>query len=510
MPDGLRIHWVGEREIKTCYGATCKTILTKIKDWASPNLANGQAQIFWLSGPTGSGKSTIVKTIATWADQKGLLGYCRFCDREHRTNSSKPSYLIPYIAYRISMIDPSLATSVTKALVEVGALYQGIAVPFQAQNPVVNSMDLMHGHSNLRKPTLIVIDALDECDDPASAQMIISFLSKLAMFNRRIRIFISSRPEQHIQAAFDEVVEPCPSTVIRCALEEFVEASDIEEYLREEFKKLSEPNRPNEDDINLLVAKCGRLFVYASTASRFILEGRAPESITERLKIILGTDVGKAPKDSPNKQLDNLYLCLLKKAIGNDSSKSITRLRMVLGAMSLTHEPQTVDCMAKMLDEDEEYLKNMVKSSGATNIIAYNDSFGLFPNFPHVSLPELLTDAERCVDEMFLIDASCLETYLFRRSLNIIIDGLAATSREVNKGFRDAMRYACQHWARHLEKALHKDAEAAETLCRFVQHCLLIWLVVAKEIHPESNVDDLYLAMETARKWAVCDNKALK
>ena len=49
---------------------------------------------------------------------------------------------------------------------------------------------------------MIVIDALDECDDTAATSVILSFLADNVHRIPSIRFFITSRPEPHIRMGF--------------------------------------------------------------------------------------------------------------------------------------------------------------------------------------------------------------------------------------------------------------------------------------------------------------------
>lgn len=508
LPVGLGIHRVGTREIDTCYGETCKAILSKIKDWATAEIADGQPSVLWLSGGSGSGKSTIVKTIAAWANGEGILGSCFFYIRELRSELSKSSYFISYISHRISNFDTSLTESVTKALVEIGALYEGILIAVHSQNEdsVVDLWHSTHGLDTRRRPVLIVVDALDECDDMTGVPTTINFLSTLTSLNPCVRVIISSRPERHIRSAFDKIAELCPSKFAHWMVEDFVETDDIEKYLRHELSELGHPNQPIMDDLNSLVTKCGRRFIYASIASCFIRDGGTPDGCMERFKTIISIDSGKTSEGKPNKQLDDLYLHLLTQSVGNGrlaDSKSMELLRRIFGVMVLSHTSLPFNALAKILEEDREDIEAVVQQLGETTILAREGSHDYkIPYFPHVSLPEFLLDSQRCSDERFFIDAPHLESYLFQRCIDIIIEGLVTTSDKVEKGLQAVIRYASLNWGYHLEKTYHKDTQVAMKLRQFLRHNLLRWLRLASE--PGLNTDGLNLVITAARNWVVC------
>lgn len=49
---------------------------------------------------------------------------------------------------------------------------------------------------------LVVIDALDECDKDEDAKLLITLLSSAKLQSRRLKVFMTSRPERPIQLGF--------------------------------------------------------------------------------------------------------------------------------------------------------------------------------------------------------------------------------------------------------------------------------------------------------------------
>lgn len=485
------------RPIDVCYGKTCEAVLSLVKAWAT---ADGQPQMMWLSGLAGTGKSTLAKTIATWADDEDLLGSSYFFSRDV-VELSKSSLVIPMIAYHLSKFDPSLAEYVTKRLVEKDnhVLYQEIEEQFRKL--IEEPLCLTHALAIPRKRMLVVVDALDECNSPKAVGAIINCLSKLlSTSTSHIRLFLVGRPEKYIRDAL-YVHDQLHQNIVHHTVEDFVKTTDIEEYLHHELSKLGQTNWPKRDDFNSLVKYSGKLFIYASTAIGFVSGGRALGNPVQRLKMLLSFKPGEELEGAPYKQLDDLYLRILVEAVEDGSqvnSKAMARFRKILGTIVLLRDPLPVTSLAKLIEEDEQQIWTTLEYLGSILIVPPSNNRDTPPRFFHPSLPDFLTDAARCKDQRFFIDVPNLEAYLFRRCLEIITKGL---SGNVEKEFIPVMSYTCEYWAYHLEKAHHGDAQVMAKLHLFIRCHLLKWIKIARIL--QGSCFPLFSSMEVARDWVV-------
>ncbi|KLO04308.1 hypothetical protein SCHPADRAFT_807154, partial [Schizopora paradoxa] len=141
-----------------CYGETCNAILDKIKAWAGEE---GQ-QMMWISGLAGTGKSTIAKTIATWAAEEGILGGNYFFSRD-MMELRKSSHVIPTIAYHLSDYDSSLTEQITRSLVEKNGHVLNQEITEQFKKLIEDPLRLAGNPSVSRKRTVLIIDGIDEC-----------------------------------------------------------------------------------------------------------------------------------------------------------------------------------------------------------------------------------------------------------------------------------------------------------------------------------------------------------
>ena len=96
---------------------------------------------------------------------------------------------------------------------------------------------------------------------------------------------------------------------------------------------------PNDADIKRLVEKSDRLFIFATTALRYIGDEFAADPEI-RFKVILGDNV--MYKSSPYSGLDTLYWTILDKAVpaSHDALEEIaTRFQFVVGTIVTLRDP---------------------------------------------------------------------------------------------------------------------------------------------------------------------------
>ncbi|KLO07808.1 hypothetical protein SCHPADRAFT_632288 [Schizopora paradoxa] len=485
------------RPIDVCYGETCNAILEEIKAWADKD---GQPQMMWISGLAGTGKSTVAKTIATWAAAKGILGGNYFFSRD-MMELRKSSHVIPTIAYHLSAHDDSLTKHISKALVESNGHVLNQEITEQLRKLIEEPLRLANDPSISRKRTVLIIDGIDECDNPKDVETIIHCLSRLLsspdLANTHIRILLVSRPEKHIR----EALLVHNQLMIRYSVEDFVQTSDIEVYIHNKMSTIVWRNWPSEDDFNALVKSCGKLFIYASTAIGFIGDGRALRTPEESLQIILNIRSDDALDDMPYKQLDDLYSRILLEAVGNNAkaeSKGMVRFRKILGSIVLLRDPLSVNSLSKLIEEEEGQIWNALKHLGSILIVPSEEDFKTPVRFFHPSLLDFLIDVNRC-NEKFFIDVSRLEANLFQRCVDVIVSKSLLGS--VDEDFIPVMRYVCQYWGYHLEKVQDKNAQVVAKLDKFVRHHLLKWFRFARVLL--RTCDPLFRCMEVARKWAL-------
>ncbi|KAK7059348.1 hypothetical protein R3P38DRAFT_3522314 [Favolaschia claudopus] len=182
-----------------CLGGTRQTILTKLIE----GLTSSQSNITWLVGKPGTGKSTIAYTVAQHFSTSHQIGAFVFFARDDSKNSNKGS---------------------------------------------------LRRTGHIGRPVVIIIDALDECLDPASRRALVSLIAiDMKRLHPAFRLLITSRPDLDIVRALSS-----QSHITAHQLEIGTEDAtrDIQLYLRQRMRELSErcgvenSRWPAEHDLN--------------------------------------------------------------------------------------------------------------------------------------------------------------------------------------------------------------------------------------------------------------------
>jgi hypothetical protein len=126
--------------------------------------------------------------------------------------------------------------------------------------------------------TVIVIDALDECESEENKDDIRAILQLLLRVQMskcvQLRFFLTSRPELPIRLGFKEIIGNHQDLDLYDVPRSEI-ARDITLFLKHNFSRICQDHRlspswPGEEVIQILSAKTVPLFISAATLCRFI------------------------------------------------------------------------------------------------------------------------------------------------------------------------------------------------------------------------------------------------
>jgi hypothetical protein len=187
-----------EGELSRCLPDTRLDLLEQIFDWAADYTGK---RIFWLCGKAGTGKSTISRTVAQKLDDDGLLGASFFFKRG-RADRSHAGLFFPTIARQLADLFPDVAQAIAAAL-DQDSLLCDRHPKHQFSNLLLKPLQNTNRDSFPSAGIVLVIDALDECDNGESIKTTLILLSRVeAITSVRLRIFVTSRPELPVELGF--------------------------------------------------------------------------------------------------------------------------------------------------------------------------------------------------------------------------------------------------------------------------------------------------------------------
>ncbi|KZT25306.1 hypothetical protein NEOLEDRAFT_1034307, partial [Neolentinus lepideus HHB14362 ss-1] len=156
--------------------------------------------ILWLTGPLGSGKTTLAFSVAENISTigRGRLGAFILFRRDGALGMRDPKRFVTTLAYKLAQFDDRIGDSITKA-VEKSHDLEMLTPHGQFQRLIVEPLLSVEGLRD-RGPIMVLVDALDECaQGPARELLLNDVISK--GFGPRlnfIRFMVTSRPTPDI------------------------------------------------------------------------------------------------------------------------------------------------------------------------------------------------------------------------------------------------------------------------------------------------------------------------
>ncbi|KAI0317512.1 hypothetical protein OF83DRAFT_131940 [Amylostereum chailletii] len=494
LADGTPIHTMAAEfnqhsQRVSCAEGTRLETLDTIYSWLKPGNYPSEkilpdkyeASVFWLSGWAGTGKSTIAQRVAEWCDNLKLLGASFFCSRDV-AYCSNALLIFPSIAYQLGRINPEFKKQVSEILRSHPGIQTG-HVNFQLEKLIVEPLR----HTPEFPSCAIVIDALDECQDDETTSMVVKALSKHITDLAPLRFFLTSRPVINIEAGFEDtgLIEDTQHLILHRVHPELT-GRDIKLYLSRELKVMANRYQlgdwPSSVEIATLVNRADNLFIFASTAVKFIRDGIDPK---DRLQLILDSTSDSAQYAS---RLDALYLQVLRTAFPDIDGRDRAKLRMVLGTVVLIRDrlsPASLEALLALPSGTAH--RTLLRLHSVLEVASPEGTCRLI----HPTFSEFLTNGSRCKNRAFVVDNAlqhtliaqqCLET-LQQLKYNIcniedptkLNEEVPDLAERIVENIPPHLQYACRHWAFHLKESdIHP--ELLQSLVTFASKYLLHWL----------------------------------
>ncbi|KAF9532989.1 hypothetical protein CPB83DRAFT_846739 [Crepidotus variabilis] len=304
-----------------CAPDTRDAIISEIIEWAK---SNDQApSVLWIFGSAGAGKSAVCQTVAEHFLQKqALLGSFFFSRVASTSGRSNGDRLIPTLVYQLFQALPEVRPKIEReirinpAVLQKSRLSQ-MAVLFIKPLQAFSWRKIFRNLSR-KQIRLVVIDGLDECQDPEiQCDLLRTIASAAAELSLPLRFLISSRPEAHINQTFDHPRYFKGVSIRRVNLDKDPTAPiAIMTFLRGQFQEIHEthPLRqhldsswPGEHNLELLVAKSSPQFVYASTVMNYVQSKKHLPSVRLDAILAMANSSQQDFEDRPLDELDKLY-----------------------------------------------------------------------------------------------------------------------------------------------------------------------------------------------------------
>ncbi|KAF5324976.1 hypothetical protein D9619_009838 [Psilocybe cf. subviscida] len=313
-----------------CTEGTRIALLADLLTWATDP---ENEHVFWLNGMAGTGKTTVAETFCSLLFDRGLLGSSFFCSRK-KLDRRNARLIIPALAKGLAHAYPEFQTELLKVLKD-DLDFTGLGLDNQYLMLILQPAEKAFAKSS--KMIVLVVDALDECEDAYAAEM---FLKSVLLRKPScgLWLLLTSRPEPKILKGFHSGAHA--SLRLQDIEVQFVKA-DIAVFLSNKLKEVdnlyteySSAWPPTE--VQTIVNKAGTLFIYAATAVKYISDDHGDP--VERLAKFASIQ----PPDNAVKGIDEVYAYVLAEAFSHElDDAEIARVKKCLSMVVCALEPMS-------------------------------------------------------------------------------------------------------------------------------------------------------------------------
>jgi len=504
-----------EGELPRCLPNTRTDLLEQIAGWVSDPAGK---RIFWLCGKAGTGKSTISRTVAQKLHDDHLLGASFFFKRG-RAERSHSKLLFPTITRQLADFFPAIAPGIAASLEQdsllcdryVGAQFGPLLLQ-PLQNAPLGSLPSVS--------VVLVIDALDECDDRENIKPILRLLSKLGENNlHRLRIFVTSRPELPVELGFATLSGDLHHDIQLEEAQKLSIASDIRLFYDDQFATIRKDSLyhddelstdwPGEQSICTLVDQAIPLFIYAFTVSRYI-------SVDPKRNL---ATILRQSRDTSFSGLKGTYLPILQQVVNSMGQglqeQYILQFKRVVGCIILVYNPLSTSALASLLTIEAGQVGRVLRplhsvlnvprtADGKTDrmlpITLFHLSFRDFiidPDLKHESMFWIEPNERHSALGMYCIDL--LESGVLRENLcgveNLGVQRSKVARSKVGDSLPEVVAYACSYWAQHIVESgelLNDD----DRVRRFLESHFLHWIEALSWLGKASEVVSILDALQ--------------
>ncbi|KAJ2935987.1 hypothetical protein H1R20_g1108, partial [Candolleomyces eurysporus] len=439
-----------------CFPGTRLQVVKNINTWARTDITTGsEPHIRWMHGYVGSGKSSISQEVCDTSEREDrpVISFFFFRNAGDRSRIWR---LATTLASQMAAVIPQTEPFIREAVQANPALVTpnegGVSLRTRMQRLVYAPFKAVVQRKKrvralIQDPFLVVLDGLDECGNKDEVQELIDGM--LVFFNENplipLRVFITSRVEEHIQSRLnvpavilDNLVDHCSDDDIATFLDILFEdgcrrSSVVRAYVRQNGEW------PTQSDRRKLVQHIGGSFIFASAVFKFIMATNAeggPPTPMDRLPLALKMNPG----------LDGLYTQTLARSI------HLPHFSNIISTIALLFSPLPTSGIADLLGIQTYEVVNVLVNLQAIIQVPGTDDIPV--TLCHTSLRDFLTTESR--SRNFFARPSH-HVRLFLRCLECKLKHLRQNSRLFIRSSEEipvSAHYALGYSIHHLEDGL--------------------------------------------------------
>lgn len=452
-----------------CLKGTRSDVLQYAIRWVST--PEPDDDLLWIYGMAGSGKSTITTTLANHFRETGELGAFLFFNKDVE-DQSDPTSTVRTMAYQIGTFHPQIGQLISDAIKSTPSILSS-PMYFQFKKLLVGPLSSL---KDTDTRLVIIIDAIDESGTVEEREALVELLSRTTKHLpfSTVRIIVSSREDMDIRSAFLQYPH---IRAYELSLTSSLINDDIASYFRHHLRSIGSQhsrlgaNWPGDESIKALTERASGLFVWASTAIKFI-NGHDPR---RRLAALLVQERRSAEAEIA---LDSLYRTALDTVgLWNDQD-FVKDFRAILGTILDLRNPLSSDAFDSLLGNRDgrsctdtiARLSCVVSASPKVRVV-------------HPSFADFLSSRARCGRDIWYFqrekDNRTLATRCIKRLNAYLKRNMCNMSLSHDLGEEELpedVEYACLFWVEHVCFVKDEFQPLVILLDFFLHRHLLHWL----------------------------------
>jgi hypothetical protein len=386
-----------------------------------------------------------------------------------------------------------------------------------------------YGEEGDRRTLLIVVDALDECEEEGSVGILLRLLPQVGVCkNLRVKIMVTSRPETRIRHGFKHIGESIRHAFVLHDISSQIINRDIKAFLEYRFLGIATacyfPNSwPGAKVIECMVELAGGLFIWAETACKFVEED--PDLAEGRLNSLTNRIGDTLPE--PQRQLDRIYTTVLSAFVPHTCSQPeqkriYDRLRLLLGAITILFSTLPAGALSQMLAVPTQDMLRIL--SRLHSILDFGEDPARPIRLHHESFRSFLSNELRCLDSRLFVDKKEAHARLVTRCIKVMSpllkenicgqDGPGVLISDVNISYVQQClpleaQYACLYWVRHLILSGQRLLDTGN-MHEFLREHALHWMEAMSWMGKISEAIEAMTLLEsiTEVRWPISDGDA--
>ncbi|KAL6819981.1 hypothetical protein V8C40DRAFT_281313 [Trichoderma camerunense] len=453
-----------------CLPGTRTKILYDIEQWAT--LLQSEC-IFWLNGMAA----------------KNLLG-ASFFFKTGEGDCGNAIRFFPTIASQLRNHIPGMVNDLRSVINDKPAILDKPLVE-QFQTLILEPMLRLEAASNKNSFLVVVIDALDECENDKDIRAILELFPRVKACNSiRLRIFITSRPELPIRLGFNAMGANDYQDLILHQVPETDIEHDIRLFLEYRFQgirttRMLPQDWPGETNMGTLITMSVPLFIFAATMCRMFEDHDLdPQQCLDDFFIY------KAEEST----LGAIYLPVLNRICAKYSDNNrrkyhfIQDVKEVLSAIILLESPLSLRSLSKLIDIPTEAIRARLNSLHSVLHIPNDETLPI--RLFHLSFRDFLLDSETPQKTEIWTDEAITHEKLWNMCLKVMctylkknICGLPnygvyrkrIATENINQCIPIQLRYSCRYWTHHLMRS-HDPTTQSQSVQSFLEKYFLHWV----------------------------------